>query len=76
MLTIVDLHREDELSPRSMAEAVGAWGDIKGGSTDDKHKDWSEVVGFSHPIAAVLTFGRPIAPVLVFGQPIEPLSVA
>ena len=24
------------------------WGDIKGGSTDDKHKDWSEVVGFSH----------------------------
>src|SRR5215469_887410 len=24
------------------------WGDIKGGSTDDKHKDWSEIVGFSH----------------------------
>jgi type VI secretion system secreted protein Hcp len=24
------------------------WDDIKGGSTDDKHKDWSEVVGFTH----------------------------
>lgn len=24
------------------------WGDIKGGSTDDKHKDWSEITGFSH----------------------------
>jgi len=24
------------------------WGDIKGGSMDDKHKDWSEIVGFSH----------------------------
>jgi type VI secretion system secreted protein Hcp len=24
------------------------WGDIKGGSTDDKHKDWSEIIGFSH----------------------------
>ncbi|HEY7388199.1 MAG TPA: type VI secretion system tube protein Hcp [Bryobacteraceae bacterium] len=27
------------------------WGsDIKGGSTDDKHKDWSEITGFSHNI--------------------------
>ncbi len=25
-----------------------SWGDIKGGSTDDKHKDWSEIIGFSH----------------------------
>jgi len=66
MLTIVDLHREDELSPRSMAEVVGAWGDIKVGSTDDKHKDWTEV----------LPFRRLIAPVVVFGQPIAPLSVA
>ena len=24
------------------------WGDIKGGSTDDKHKDNSEIVGFAH----------------------------
>jgi type VI secretion system secreted protein Hcp len=24
------------------------WGDIKGGSTDDKHKDCSEIIGFSH----------------------------
>lgn len=26
------------------ATTTVAWGDIKGGSTDDKHKDWSEVV--------------------------------
>jgi hypothetical protein len=25
------------------APCHAAWGDIKGGSTDDKHKDWSEV---------------------------------
>jgi type VI secretion system secreted protein Hcp len=24
------------------------WGDIKGGSLDDKHKDWSEIFGLSH----------------------------
>lgn len=24
------------------------WGDIKGGSKDDKHTEWSEIVGFTH----------------------------
>jgi type VI secretion system secreted protein Hcp len=24
------------------------WGDIKGSSKDDKHKDWSEITSFSH----------------------------
>ena len=54
MLTILDLHREEELSQRRMAQVVGGinWGDIKGESTDDKHKDWIEIVGFSHGIAA------------------------
>jgi hypothetical protein len=42
------------LGPRSMAEVIGAWGDIKGGSTDDKHKDWSEITGFSHPLAGLV----------------------
>lgn len=70
MLTIVDLHREDELSPRSMAEAVGAWGDgVRGESQDDKHKDWIEVLAVRHPIVG-LPVGLPV------GQPIAPLSVA
>jgi type VI secretion system secreted protein Hcp len=28
-----------------------SWGDIKGGSTDDKHKDWSEITAFVHGMA-------------------------
>jgi len=35
-----------------------SWGDIKGGSTDDKHKDWSEVTGFSHGMAQQSSSGR------------------
>jgi type VI secretion system secreted protein Hcp len=27
------------------------WGDIKGGSKDDKHKDQSEITGFTHGLA-------------------------
>jgi len=34
------------------------WGDIKGGSTDDKHKDWSEITGFSHGMAQQSIGGR------------------
>lgn len=35
-----------------------SWGDIKGGSTDDKHKDWSEISGFSHGMAQQSSSGR------------------
>ena len=54
MLTIVDLHREDELSLRSMAEVVGALNldGIKGESSDEKHKDGIDIEGFSYPIAS------------------------
>jgi hypothetical protein len=31
-----------ELLNEDLATATGGWGDIKGGSTDDRHKDWSE----------------------------------
>ena len=34
------------------------WGDIKGGSKDDKHKDWSEITGFSHGLAQQSSSGR------------------
>jgi len=34
------------------------WGDIKGGSTDDKHKDWSEITGFTHGLAQQSSSGR------------------
>jgi type VI secretion system Hcp family effector len=34
------------------------WGDIKGGSTDDKHKDWSEITGFSHGMSQQASGGR------------------
>ena len=35
-----------------------SWGDIKGGSTDDKHKDWSEISGFSHGLTQQAIGGR------------------
>lgn len=40
----------DSQAPQPGASSPGEvrWGDIKGGSTDDKHKDWSEITGFSH----------------------------
>lgn len=38
-----------ELNEQDLEQASGGvaaqWGDIKGGSTDDKHKDWSEITG-------------------------------
>jgi type VI secretion system Hcp family effector len=34
------------------------WGDIKGGSTDDAHKDWSEISGFSHGLSQQTSGGR------------------
>ena len=34
------------------------WGDIKGGSTDDKHKDWSEVTAFNHGLDQVASGSR------------------
>jgi hypothetical protein len=34
--------RVNELTEQELKEANGGWGDIKGGSSDDKHKDWSE----------------------------------
>ena len=37
----------DELSQQEQEQISGGWGDIKGGSNDDKHKDWSEIAGFS-----------------------------
>jgi hypothetical protein len=42
---------KDELSQQQQEKISGGWGDIKGGSTDDKHKDWSEVSGYSHGIS-------------------------
>ena len=47
MLTIVDLNRNEELSPRSMTEVVGALGDIQGESWDARHKDWIEVLSYN-----------------------------
>lgn len=38
----------DELSKQEQDQISGGWGDIQGGSTDDKHKDWSEITGFTH----------------------------
>jgi hypothetical protein len=46
MLTIIDLNRNEELSPRRMAEVVGGLDDIPGGD-GDSHKDWSEVTGYT-----------------------------
>jgi len=34
------------------------WGDIKGGSKDDKHKDWSEISGYSHGLSQQASSGR------------------
>jgi type VI secretion system Hcp family effector len=34
------------------------WGDIKGGSKDDKHKDWSEISGFSHGLSQQFSGSR------------------
>jgi type VI secretion system secreted protein Hcp len=34
------------------------WGDIKGGSTDDKHKDWSEITAFNHGLDQVASGSR------------------
>jgi hypothetical protein len=36
---------DQPISDKELDKISGAWGDIKGGSTDDKHKDWSEVTG-------------------------------
>lgn len=33
------------VSSGTVSTASADWGDIKGGSRDDKHKDWSEIVG-------------------------------
>ena len=37
-----------QLNEAGLSKVAAGWGDIKGGSTDDKHKDWSEITGFSH----------------------------
>ncbi len=51
MLTIVDLHQEQELSASSMREVIGGMFDaylsldgIKGESQEDQHKDWIEIL--------------------------------
>lgn len=31
---------DQSMSEKELAKVNGGWGDIKGGSTDDKHKDW------------------------------------
>jgi hypothetical protein len=36
-------NQQPELAETDLSKVTGGWGDIKGGSTDDKHKDWSEV---------------------------------
>jgi hypothetical protein len=33
---------DQPISDKELDKISGAWGDIKGPSTDDKHKDWSE----------------------------------
>ena len=36
---------DQPISDEELEKFSGGWVDIKGGSTDDKHKDWSEVSG-------------------------------
>jgi bacteriocin-like protein len=38
------------ISDKELDKISGGWGDIKGGSTDDKHKDLSEVSGYTHKL--------------------------
>lgn len=48
----------DELSQQEQEQISGGWGDIQGSSTADKHKDWSEVTGFSAPLTNARSLAR------------------
>jgi hypothetical protein len=38
---------DQPISDKELDKVSGGWGDIKGGTTDDKHKDWSEIEGMT-----------------------------
>lgn len=55
--TEVSQKQSAELSTTDLSQATGGaanafvdFGDIKGESQDDKHKDWIEVLSFNHSI--------------------------
>ena len=43
--------QSEELSREELEKVTGGFGDIKGESTDDKHKDWIEILSFNHNIS-------------------------
>lgn len=50
---------ETRLSAADLAQVQGA---VKGESTDDKHKDWIEVLSFSHGVSQPTSSTSPTAP--------------